>query len=153
MNACRGRWPPRALAIACVGLGLMPGAPGAEIPAGERRSGYEFMSRETRAMQDDDVTNPGMLWVLDGEALWNRKDGAAARACADCHGDARASMKGVAARHPAWDAASGRPVNLEHRINACRTRASWAPQSTHWANTTGVDAGHPVTVVTGPGLP
>jgi sulfur-oxidizing protein SoxA len=29
-------------------------------------------------------------------------------------------MKGVAARHPAWDAASGRPVNLESRINACR---------------------------------
>jgi sulfur-oxidizing protein SoxA len=92
-----------------------------DIPAGERRSGYEFMSRETRAMQDDDVTNPGMLWVLDGEALWNRKEGAAARACADCHGDARARMKGVAARHPAWDAASGRPVNLEQRINACRT--------------------------------
>jgi len=98
----------------------MPAAPGAEIPAGERRSGYEFMSRETRAMQDDDITNPGMLWVLDGEALWNRKDGAAARACADCHGDARGSMKGVASRHPAWDPASGRPVNLEQRINACR---------------------------------
>ena len=95
-------------------------ATGVEVPAGERHSGYEFMSRETRAMQDDDVTNPGMLWVLDGEALWNRKEGAAARACADCHGDARARMKGVAARHPAWDAASGRPVNLEQRINACR---------------------------------
>ena len=121
MSAHRGRRPLRALAIACVGLGLVTGAPGAGIPAGERRSGYEFMSRETRAMQDDDVTNPGMLWVLDGEALWNRKDGAAARACGDCHGDARASMKGVAARHPAWDAASGRPVNLEQRINACRT--------------------------------
>ena len=21
-------------------------------------------------MQDDDTANPGMLWVLDGEALW-----------------------------------------------------------------------------------
>ena len=62
-----------------------------------------------------------MLWVLDGETLWNRKEGAAARACADCHGDARESMKGVAARHPAWDAATGRPVNLEQRINACRS--------------------------------
>lgn len=120
MSARRGRGPLLTLAIACIGFGLMPGAPGAEIPAGERRSGYEFMSRETRAMQDDDVTNPGMLWVLDGEALWSRKEGAAARACADCHGDARASMKGVAARHPAWDPASGRPVNLEQRINACR---------------------------------
>ena len=41
----------------------------AEIPLTERKSGYEFMGRETRAMQDDDTTNPGMLWVLDGEAL------------------------------------------------------------------------------------
>ena len=27
-------------------------------------------------MQDDDAANPGMLWVLDGEALWNRTEGA-----------------------------------------------------------------------------
>jgi sulfur-oxidizing protein SoxA len=44
----------------------------ADIPAAERRSGYEFIGRETRAMQDDDAANPGMLAVLDGEALWNR---------------------------------------------------------------------------------
>ena len=75
-------------------------------------------------MQDDDVTNPGMLWVLDGKALWSRKDGAVGRACAGCHGDARASMKGVAARHPGWDADSGRPVNLEQRINTCRVGGS-----------------------------
>jgi sulfur-oxidizing protein SoxA len=127
VSARRGAWPPAALAAVCVFLGIARGAAAAEIPLGERRSGYEFMSRETRAVQDDDVTNPGMLWVLDGEALWNRRDGAARRACADCHGDARASMKGVAARHPAWDAASGRPVNLEQRINACRTTRQQAP--------------------------
>ena len=131
MSARRGRWPLRALAAACVVLGFMPGPSGAGIPPGERRSGYEFMSRETRAMQDDDVTNPGMLWVLDGEALWNRKDGAAGRACADCHGDARAGMKGAAARHPAWDAASGRPINLEQRINACRVGRQRASPLAH----------------------
>ena len=98
-----------------------------EIPRAERRSGYDFMSRETRAMQDDDTANPGMLWVLEGEALWSRKTGAAGRACADCHGDARASMKGVAARYPAFDAARGRPVNLEQRINICRTDRQQAP--------------------------
>ena len=87
----------------------------------ERRSGYDFMSRETRAMQDDDTANPGMLWVLDGEALWKRKAGAAGKSCADCHGDAQASMKGVAARYPAFNAARGRPVDLEQRINICRT--------------------------------
>jgi sulfur-oxidizing protein SoxA len=113
-----------AWATACV---LLQFATAAEIPLAERRSGYDLMGRETRAMQDDDATNPGTLWVLDGEALWNRKAGSADRACADCHGDARASMKGVAARYPAFDAARGRPANLEQRINACRTERQKAP--------------------------
>jgi sulfur-oxidizing protein SoxA len=102
-----------------------------EIPRAERRSGYELMSRETRAMQDDDTANPGMLWVLEGEALWNRKIGAAGRACADCHGDARTTMKGAAARHPAFDAARGRPITLEQRISACRVDRQQAPPLAH----------------------
>jgi sulfur-oxidizing protein SoxA len=93
----------------------------AEIPQGQRRSGYSFMKPDTKAMQDDDTANPGMLWVLDGEDLWRRKLGAANKACADCHGDARTSMKGVAARYPAFDKTLGRPVDLEQRINACRS--------------------------------
>jgi L-cysteine S-thiosulfotransferase len=92
----------------------------AEIPQAERRSGYSFMGADTRAMQDDDTANPGMLWVLDGETLWKRKTGAADKACADCHNDAPASMKGVAARYPAYDKTLGRPVDLEQRINLCR---------------------------------
>jgi L-cysteine S-thiosulfotransferase len=92
----------------------------AEIPQAERRSGYSFMTPDTRAMQDDDTANPGMLWVLDGEALWKRKTGSADKACADCHNDARTSMKGVAARYPAVDGTIGRPVDLEQRINLCR---------------------------------
>lgn len=91
-----------------------------EIPAGERRSGFSFMTPETKAMQDDDTANPGMLSVLDGETLWKDRAGAAAKACADCHGDARVSMKGVAARYPAFDKTLGRPVDLEQRINLCR---------------------------------
>jgi L-cysteine S-thiosulfotransferase len=98
-----------------------------EIPPAERRSGYDFMSRDTRAMQDDEIANPGMLWVLEGASLWQRKIGTAARACADCHGDARASMAGVAARYPAFDAERGRPINLEQRINACRVARQGAP--------------------------
>jgi sulfur-oxidizing protein SoxA len=93
-----------------------------EIPSTERRSGYTFMGPETQAMQDDDTANPGMLWVLDGESLWKRKTGSAGKACADCHDDGRSSMKGVAARYPAYDKALGRPVNLEQRINLCRAR-------------------------------
>ncbi|MBR0933829.1 sulfur oxidation c-type cytochrome SoxA [Bradyrhizobium jicamae] len=91
------------------------------IPQAERRSGYSFMTPDTRAMQDEDTANPGMLWVLDGEALWKRKAGTADKACADCHNDARVSMKGVAAHYPAFEQALGRPVDLEQRINLCRT--------------------------------
>jgi L-cysteine S-thiosulfotransferase len=98
----------------------------AEIPLAERKSGYEFMARETRAMQDDDTANPAMLSVLDGETLWQRKDGSAAKSCADCHGDARTSMKGVAARYPTFDAARGRPIDLEERVNICRTEKQQA---------------------------
>ncbi|MEA2947843.1 MAG: L-cysteine S-thiosulfotransferase [Alphaproteobacteria bacterium] len=109
------------LAAAIVAALLGTAATAAEIPPSERKSGYDLMGRETRAMQDDDTANPGMLWVLDGEALWNRKAGTADKSCADCHGDAQASMKGVAARYPAFDGARKRPIDLEQRINACRT--------------------------------
>jgi L-cysteine S-thiosulfotransferase len=101
-------------------------ASAAEIPPSERKSGYELMGADTRAMQDDDTANPGMLWVLDGEALWKRKTGSADKSCADCHGDAANSMKGVAARYPAFDAARGRPVDLEERINICRAERQQA---------------------------
>jgi sulfur-oxidizing protein SoxA len=107
--------------LAAAGIVLRP-LIATEIPPGERRSGYTFMGPETKAMQDDDTANPGMLGALDGEALWNRKAGATGKACAECHGDARASMKGVAARYPAYDRPLGRPVNLEQRINLCRAR-------------------------------
>jgi sulfur-oxidizing protein SoxA len=80
------------------------------------------MSPDSQAMQNDDTANPGMLWVLDGEKLWKSKTGATGKACADCHDDARASMKGMAARYPAFDRELGRPVNLEQRINLCRAR-------------------------------
>jgi len=107
-----------------------PAAAG-EIPLAERRSGYDMMSPNTRAMQDDDTANPAMLWVLDGEALWNRKAGKTNRACADCHGDAAVSMKGVAARYPAFDPAGHAPIDLEGRINRCRTGHQKAPAFAH----------------------
>jgi sulfur-oxidizing protein SoxA len=112
----------RTIAAAMLLAAAAIAASAAEIPPGERRSGYSFMAPDTKAIQDDDSANPGMLWVLDGEALWKTKTGAAARACADCHDDARPSMKGVAARYPAFDKALGRPVDLEQRINLCRTQ-------------------------------
>lgn len=106
---------------------LVAATAAAQAPPDGRRSGYEFMGRDTRAMQDDDATNPATLWVLDGEALWRAKAGASGKACADCHGDAGKSMRGIAARFPAFDSAEGTLINLDQRINLCRTRRQAAP--------------------------
>lgn len=109
-------------------LMLATAALAGEIPLAERRSGYESMRPENREIQDDDAANPAMLWVKDGETVWNSKPGPDSHACADCHGDAGVSMKGVARRYPAFDAAIGRPVDLEQRINLCRTIRQRAPR-------------------------
>jgi L-cysteine S-thiosulfotransferase len=87
-----------------------------------RRSGFDDMSAQTQAMQQDDSRNPAMLWVKQGEELWQRKAGASDKSCASCHGDASRSMRGVAARHPAFDALERRPVTLGDRIRLCRQR-------------------------------
>ena len=79
------------------------------LAADARRSGYDDMSLQVQAMQRDDAVNPAMLWVKEGEAMW-------ARDCARCHGDDATSMRGVAARYPAFDAASQRPITLSQRL-------------------------------------
>ena len=114
------------LAALLLAAGIATPLRAGEIPQGDRRSGFSFMAPDTKAIQNDDTANPGMLWVLDGEALWKRKAGTASKSCADCHGDAGESMKGVAARYPAFNAARGRPVNLDQQINICRTERQQA---------------------------
>jgi sulfur-oxidizing protein SoxA len=90
-------------------------------------SGYEFKLPETRAIQDDDELNPGFLWIEDGAALWETVEGAAGKACSSCHEGAETSMKGVGATYPKHHEPSGRPINLEQRINLCRTENMQAP--------------------------
>ncbi len=121
--------PARAIAVVMLLIAgdIAAATDATEIPQAQRRSGFSFMAPDTQAMQNDDTANPGMLWVLDGERLWHSKAGTDdktlnAKACADCHNDARASMRGVAARYPAFDQSLGRPVSLEQRVNLCRVR-------------------------------
>lgn len=103
-----------------------------------RRSGAEFMSPDLQAMQRDESLNPGMLWVKQGHDVWQSapgqnptldkaKDKASTRSCASCHGEATSTMRGVAARYPAFDAVSQRPINLAQRINLCRVNQQQAP--------------------------
>ncbi len=117
-------------ALLCAGVGLA----GAEealkgIPAPPGHvfktiySGYQFRTAETRALQDDDMQNPGFLAIDHAADQWNAIDGAAGKSCASCHGKAEESMKGVGAKMPKWSAALGKPVNLEQQINICRANA------------------------------
>src|SRR5690606_30713664 len=99
----------------------------AEIPPKDKRSGFEFMSRQTQAMQSDETSNPGMLWVADGERLWSQPQGAAGKSCESCHADATKSMRGVAARYPAFDETTKRPIDLMGRIKQCREQRQSAP--------------------------
>ena len=45
----------------------------AEIAPEAKRSGYDFAGAETRAMQDDDTANPGMLWVSQVRACGRKR--------------------------------------------------------------------------------
>ena len=97
----------------------------ASLPASAadpRRSGFEFMGPSTQAIEKDDSLNPAMLWVKDGEALWQQPAGQSGKACASCHASAAISMRGVAARYPALDELLKRPVALSQRINQCRQK-------------------------------
>lgn len=95
--------------------------------ADNRRSGFDFMGAQVQAMQRDDSSNPAMLWVQDGQALWAAPQGPDGKSCASCHAAAESSMRGAAARYPAWDAPLSRPVNLGSRINLCRARHQQLP--------------------------
>jgi L-cysteine S-thiosulfotransferase len=114
-----------ALPLMWMGLGH------AQEASKPRRSGAEFMSPDLQAMQRDDALNPGMLWVKQGHEVWQSTPAASTRtsnrSCASCHGEASQSMRGVAARYPAFDDASKRPINLAQRINLCRVNQSQAP--------------------------
>ncbi|KQU67097.1 MULTISPECIES: sulfur oxidation c-type cytochrome SoxA [unclassified Rhizobacter] len=114
-------------------LWLMLGVALHAVAQPARRSGFDDMSPSTQAMQRDDAQNPAMLWVQDGAALWARAPSPSVPACAGCHGEARASMRGVAARYPAYDEALAQPIDLATRINRCREThqgaSRWAPDS------------------------
>jgi len=108
-----GTW---SLALVCAAAAV------AQTASPPRRTGFDDMTPALQAMQRDDTRNPAMLWVAEGERLWDAPAGAAGRSCAQCHGPAPASMRGVAARYPAFDELLARPLTLAQRIAQCRQR-------------------------------
>jgi sulfur-oxidizing protein SoxA len=102
-------------------------------PLRELISGYQFSPLELRSLQDDDFDNPAFAWSTQGEKLWSQVEGTAGESCASCHNAARETMRGVAASYPKYDAPAQKVINLEQRINICRTQqmkaAPWAYES------------------------
>ena len=90
------------------------------------RSGFTYRTPETQAMQLDDFENPAMWRVDAGSESWEIAEGGMGKSCADCHGDAADSMRVVGTSYPKVDAASGKLLSLEHRINKCREESMQA---------------------------
>jgi sulfur-oxidizing protein SoxA len=106
------------------------------VQASEKRpaaplSGRAFQSQDTQQLESDDGANPGMLWVEQGTELWRKVEGAAGKSCASCHGESPERMKGVAATYPKVEARTGELLNIEGRINQCRTQQMSAPALTY----------------------
>ncbi|MAP93671.1 MAG: sulfur oxidation c-type cytochrome SoxA [Ponticaulis sp.] len=97
------------------------------IATKDLQSGSAFLTEETRALQEDDFENPGLLWVERGADLFVDTS-ASSKSCADCHDE---QLKGVAASYPQLDELSAELVNLEKRINLCRARHQDLPELTY----------------------
>ena len=105
--------------------GLLLAIPVTAVLAAEAKSGYDYIKPESRAMQDDDFENPGMLAVEKGRALFNRKPDGAGKACAECHGEEGENLntKNIA-RYPVYNEDAGEIVTLQKRISRCRDNTS-----------------------------
>jgi len=112
-----------ALALGAAGW-LAAGAPDAlaksKYEVDGKKSGYLYSNPETQAMEDDDFMNPGMLWVERGQKLWAKAEGEAGKSCKSCHGEPE-KMRGVYPTYPKYDAKTKKLINIEQRINRCRT--------------------------------
>ncbi len=80
-----------------------------------RVSGSTFLTPETVAQQNDDFENLGYLWVERGADLFEQGE----TSCTSCHED---GLESVAAQYPALNTETQTLINLEGRINLCRTR-------------------------------
>jgi sulfur-oxidizing protein SoxA len=99
---------------------LLVAKPGRPAPlAGEVVSGYDYLQPDMQAMQDDLPSNPGMLVVEQGEALFSTP-GQNGKSCADCHGPdaSRLEAKRIA-RYPVYSEELKQPVTLHGQIQRC----------------------------------
>ena len=77
-------WAGTVLLAALGGLPATAADDRARYSVEQRRSGSTFLAPETRALQEDDFAIPGLLWVEQGQRLWDAAAGNA-KSCAQCH--------------------------------------------------------------------
>lgn len=108
----------KSILLFCVFLLAIPAT---AALADEAKSGYEYIKPATRAMQDDDFGNPGLLAVERGQSLFNNKQNGASKSCAECHGKdgTRMNTKNIA-RYPVYSEDSAEIVTLQKQISRCR---------------------------------
>ncbi len=89
---------------------------GAGAFSAEPFSGYTLLRQETRAMQDDDFSNPGMEAVAKGAAMFTAI-GKSGKSCSTCHGEDGKQLDAKhLARYPVLDARTKRPITLQQRV-------------------------------------
>ncbi|MCR9073930.1 MAG: sulfur oxidation c-type cytochrome SoxA [Alphaproteobacteria bacterium] len=91
-----------------------------DSPLPEILSGWRFRNSETQELQTDDFENPAMIFAEYGEELWATAEGETGKSCADCHGDASESMRGLRASMPRWHEGKDTLFTLEDHINWSR---------------------------------
>jgi sulfur-oxidizing protein SoxA len=111
------RW---AVALALATLAAAPALP-------DIKSGTEFLSPEMRRQQADETRNPAYFWVEQGRELFSRKPAPDGQACIGCHAEPQQSLRGAATHYPQVDMATGALLNLEGRIEQCRTERQKQP--------------------------
>ncbi len=91
------------------------------------KSGTEFLTPETRALQSDSFANPAFLWVDRGETLFFQTP-ISGQACSNCHTESVRPLKDSATQFPKFNSKTQTLFNLEAQINYCRVTYQQEPQ-------------------------
>jgi sulfur-oxidizing protein SoxA len=91
-------------------------------------SGYDYLTPEMQAMQDDDFANPGMIAVEAGQTLFVTA-GKNGKSCASCHGTTGSKFDGKhLATYPVYSNQLKQPVTLRNQIISCRNNRMDGPK-------------------------
>jgi sulfur-oxidizing protein SoxA len=83
-------------------------------------SGYDYLTPEMQALQDDDFANPGLLAIEAGESLFTTA-GENGKSCASCHGPEGDQLNAKhIAQYPVYSEDLKQPVTLRRQILSCR---------------------------------